>query len=256
MGVSHSLPWVSSFDKTARCADLKPCFYCVYCLYVMSEDKPNQGNQALVEWSKWISGISLFSASGCVGVLVSKGVGEKNIINIKLAIVFFLVSIVVAWLIQLAIAMQDHRTSFGDDRKPPSQVLLKSLITLEILMFLLSCFYLARWVWKFPAAKPQQETITPNNAKPDSAGLNAGNSNPGKLNSGKLTAGKPDSGKRDSGQPDLVKSNMLKREAARREAARREAARRNVAPLNKPKPDSDTLNPLKTDTGKYYQRPG
>ena len=221
----------------------------------MSEDKPYQGNQALVEWSKWISGISLFSASGCVGVLVSKGVGEKNIINIKLAIVFFLVSIVIAWLIQLAIAMQDQTSTPGDDRKRPSQVILKSLITLEILMFLLSCFYLARWVWKFPAAKPQQETVTSDNAKPDSAGLNGGNLNLRKLHSGKLTAGKPDPGKRDSSQPDLVRNNMRKREATRREAARRETARRNAAPLNKAKPDSVTLNPLKTDTGKYYQRP-
>ena len=36
----------------------------------MSEDKPYQDKQGLVEWSKWISGISLFSASGCVGVNV------------------------------------------------------------------------------------------------------------------------------------------------------------------------------------------
>jgi hypothetical protein len=204
----------------------------------MSENKSYQGNQALVEWSKWISGISLFSASGCVGVLVSKGVGEKNIINIKLAIVFFLVSIVVAWLIQLAIVMQEQHSSFEDSRKPPSQVLLKSLITLEILMFLLSCFYLARWVWKFPAAKPAQEIITPGNAKPDSVGLKAGGLNPGKLNSGKP----------DSGKPALVKTNLLKREAARREAARRNDTR-----LNKPRPDSaDTIKSLKTDTGKYY----
>src|SRR5687768_2525528 len=123
----------------------------------MSEDKPYQNNQGIVEWSKWITGISLFSASGCVGVLVTKGVGEKNIINIKLAIVFFLVSIIFAWLIQLAIAMQDQGTSYQTGRKPSSQALLKSLIAVEILMFLLSCFYLARWVWKFPAVKPPQE---------------------------------------------------------------------------------------------------
>ncbi|HTE24473.1 hypothetical protein [Flavitalea sp.] len=198
----------------------------------MNENKSYQGNQGLVEWSKWISGISLFSASGCVGVLVSKGVGEKNIINIKLAIVFFLVSIVVAWLIQLAIAMQEQNSSFGDGRKPPSQLLLKSLIALEILMFLLSCFYLARWVWKFPAAKPAQEIMSPDTTKPDSAGLNSG---------------KPDSIKRDSIKRDLVKNNLLKREATRREAARR-----NITRLNKPKPDSDTVKPVKTDTGRSY----
>lgn len=134
----------------------------------MSDSKSYQSRQGLVEWSKWITGISLFSASGCVGVLVSKGVGEKNIINIKLAIVFFLISIVVAWLIQLAIAMEEPaQDAAADDlvqnrdemqipvgRQRPAQLVLKSLIVLEILMFLLSCFYLARWVWKFPAAKP------------------------------------------------------------------------------------------------------
>ena len=140
----------------------------------MSENKSYQGKQALVEWSKWITGISLFSASGCVGVLVSKGVGEKNIINIKLAIVFFLISIVVAWLIQLALAMEaptnekaepdvHERNSDLIQKKPvvqvsPAQLVLRSLIVLEILMFLLSCFFLARWVWKFPAAKPVSET--------------------------------------------------------------------------------------------------
>jgi len=112
----------------------------------MTELKSSQNNQGLVEWSKWISGISLFSASGCVGVLVSKGVGEKNIINIKLAIVFFLLSVIVAWLIQLAVAMQSSPTPTGKT--------LKSLIAIELIVFILSCFFLARWVWKFPPTTP------------------------------------------------------------------------------------------------------
>jgi hypothetical protein len=193
----------------------------------MSENKSYQSNQGLVEWSKWITGISLFSASGCVGVLVSKGVGEKNIINIKLAIVFFLISIIVAWLIQLAIAMDDQGGPAQDGSKPPSQILLKVLITLEIILFLCSCFYLAKWVWKFPAAKPAQETGLSNNKKPDSI--------------------KPDSIKRD-----LVKTGFLKSDAARRDEGRQQSARRHAARLILPKSDSVILNPIHIDTGKYY----
>jgi hypothetical protein len=93
-------------------------------------------------WSKWITGVSLFSGFGCITVLVAKGVGEKNIINIKLAIVFFLLTVVVAWLIQLAVALK----VIGK--------LLIILIALEIVMFSLSTFYLAKWVWKFPSTSP------------------------------------------------------------------------------------------------------
>jgi uncharacterized membrane protein YqaE (UPF0057 family) len=138
----------------------------------MSNIKSSPDRQALADWSKWITGISLFSASGCVGVLVTKGVGEKNIINIKLAIVFFLLSIIVAWLIQLVIAMQktsepgDNSGAISNSSDSPNSSNtsstfravkgasrlneLKALILLEILMFSLSCFFLARWVWKFP----------------------------------------------------------------------------------------------------------
>jgi hypothetical protein len=156
----------------------------------MGAGQSYKNKDGISEWSKWITGISLFSASGCVSVLVAKGVGEKNIINIKLAIVFFLITILVAWLIQLAIAMEaagevddgadDHLATPGRADQQGATVsldapveqfisrtpmgvssILKSLIVLEILVFACSCFYLARWVWKFPsAAPPQASAIT------------------------------------------------------------------------------------------------
>jgi hypothetical protein len=193
----------------------------------LNENRPYQNNQGLVEWSKWITGISLFSASGCVGVLVSKGVGEKNIINIKLAIVFFLVSIIFAWLIQLAVAMQDESFSYQDGRKPPSQILLKALILVEIIMCLLSCFYLARWVWKFPAAKPAQEMGSLNKPKADSINF-------------------------DSIKPGLVKNSLQKSEAGKRDAGRQQSARRNAARLVVPKRDSARPDSVKTDSVRYY----
>jgi len=99
---------------------------------------PDTNPTDISAWSKWITGVSLFSGFGCITVLVAKGVGEKNIINMKLSIVFFLVTILVAWIIQLAIALK------------VTGKLLIILIALEIVMFSLSTFYLARWVWKFP----------------------------------------------------------------------------------------------------------
>lgn len=107
----------------------------------------NDLTKSLGDWSKWITGISLFSASGCIGVLVTKGVGEKNIINIKLAIIFFLVTIIIAWMIQLVLVL----------KKPG--MLLRLLIALQIVLFSLSSFYLARWVWKFPANAPTTKLV-------------------------------------------------------------------------------------------------
>jgi hypothetical protein len=147
----------------------------------------HKNKEGISEWSKWITGVSLFSASGCVSVLVAKGVGEKNIINIKLAIVFFLLTILIAWLIQLTVAMDaasdvEEETDIDFDATVASTVareddppagsllnhsgrsrgisaVLKSLIVLEILVFAFSCFYLARWVWQFPSAAPPQPAI-------------------------------------------------------------------------------------------------
>jgi hypothetical protein len=102
---------------------------------------------AVADWSKWVTGISLFSASGCISVLVTKGVGAKNIVNIRLAIIFFLVTIIVAWMVQLALALRKRGA------------VLSILITMEILLFSLSCFYLAKWVWIFPANPPVTSQI-------------------------------------------------------------------------------------------------
>ncbi|RYZ35045.1 MAG: hypothetical protein EOP49_33900 [Sphingobacteriales bacterium] len=102
---------------------------------------------AVSDWSKWITGISLFSVSGCISVLVTKGVGAKNIINIKLAIVFFLVTIIIAWLVQLTLALKKRGA------------ILSILIMMEILLFCLSSFYLAKWVWQFPANPPVTKQV-------------------------------------------------------------------------------------------------
>jgi hypothetical protein len=131
----------------------------------MPENHIDQTLDSLSEWSKWITGISLFSASGCVSVLVTKGVGEKNIVNIKLAILFFLFTVVIAWILQLVIAERKQRDTIPAERLVIFSYnilnpLLRTLVFLQILLFLLSVFYLARWVWKFPAVKPVQQVLS------------------------------------------------------------------------------------------------
>jgi hypothetical protein len=68
-----------------------------------STSQPNA--DSIAEWSKWVIGLSLFSASGCVGVLLSAGVKSTNIFNIKMAILFFLATILIAWIVQFFTAL-------------------------------------------------------------------------------------------------------------------------------------------------------
>ena len=53
-------------------------------------DTPQQLTvESVSEWSKWVTGLSMFSVSGCVSILLTKGVGAANITNIKFAVAFF-----------------------------------------------------------------------------------------------------------------------------------------------------------------------
>jgi hypothetical protein len=119
----------------------------------------SDNTDAISEWSKWIIGVSLFSASGCLSVLMSIGVKKANIINIKLAIMFFLLTILIAWIVQFIIALRKNYDSNKAESEneilffsyPTLRKLLRTFIVLEMLMFIASLFYLTVWIMKLPA---------------------------------------------------------------------------------------------------------
>jgi hypothetical protein len=119
----------------------------------------NDNTDAISDWSKWIIGVSLFSASGCLSVLMSVGVKKANIINIKIAIMFFLLTILIAWIVQFIIALRrNYDSSKTESEKeilffsyPTLRKLLRTFIVLEMLMFIASLFYLTVWIMKLPA---------------------------------------------------------------------------------------------------------
>lgn len=119
----------------------------------------SDNTDAISEWSKWIIGVSLFSASGCLSVLMSVGVKKANIINIKLAIMFFLLTILIAWIVQFIIALRKNYDSNKSDAEneilffsyKTLRRLLRTFIVLEMLMFIASLFYLTVWIMKLPA---------------------------------------------------------------------------------------------------------
>jgi hypothetical protein len=119
----------------------------------------SDNTDAISEWSKWVIGLSLFSASGCVSVLMSVGVKKANIINIKMAIMFFLLTILIAWIVQFIIALRKNYDSTKSELEneilffsySTLRRLLRTFIVLEMLMFIASLFYLTVWIMKLPA---------------------------------------------------------------------------------------------------------
>ena len=119
----------------------------------------SDNTDAISEWSKWVIGLSLFSASGCVSVLMSVGVKKANIINIKMAIMFFLLTILIAWIVQFIIALRKNYNT--DKSETENEVLffsystlrkmLRTFIVLEMLTFFISLFFLTVWIMKLPA---------------------------------------------------------------------------------------------------------
>lgn len=121
------------------------------------------------DWSKWITGLSIFSASGCITVMLTKGVGEKNIINIKLAIIFFLVALFLSWIIQLVIAELKQYLS-GDAAiasNNPIKILsgerlrpvLRFIVIFELIVFFFAMFFLIKWIWKIPSSSPAPQQL-------------------------------------------------------------------------------------------------
>src|SRR3954471_6012016 len=119
----------------------------------------NDNTDAISDWSKWIIGVSLFSASGCLSILMSVGVKKANLINIKMAIMFFLLTILIAWIVQFIIALRkNYNTSKSESENEilyfsysTLRKLLRTFIVLEMLMFIASLFYLTVGIMKLPA---------------------------------------------------------------------------------------------------------
>jgi len=119
----------------------------------------SDNSDAISDWSKWVIGLSLFSASGCLSVLLSVGVKKANIINIKMAILFFLLTILIAWILQFIIALRKNYDS--NESKAENEILffsystlrklLKTFIVLEMITFVISLFFLTVWIMKLPA---------------------------------------------------------------------------------------------------------
>jgi hypothetical protein len=139
-----------------------------------AEDARQLTLNSIADWSKWITGLSIFSAGGCITVMLTKGVGEKNILNIKLAIIFFLIALFLSWIIQLIIAeLKQHiipDTGAAAAIKDPITVLsfktlkplLRLMVFLELIIFFLAVYFLAKWIWNIPSpsAPPQQTEET------------------------------------------------------------------------------------------------
>jgi hypothetical protein len=127
---------------------------------IMSEHTSQQINtDSISDWSKWVIGLSLFSGSGCIGVLLTTGVKRANIVNIKVAILFFLLTILIAWIVQLFVAVV--KSYSASKLETESEVIiisyktarkwLKPFVIIEIITFTISLLFLIIWIMKLPA---------------------------------------------------------------------------------------------------------
>ncbi|MBG9378330.1 hypothetical protein I5907_18980 [Panacibacter sp. DH6] len=125
----------------------------------MADSPQVQTIKSIADWSKWITGISMFSVSGCVGILVSKGVGTANIANIKLAIGFFLLTVLCSWFVQFfAAAFRQYQHGTANMN---TEVILFSrtfskqgfvvCVFAEVICFVVSLCFLFIWIWHVPA---------------------------------------------------------------------------------------------------------
>lgn len=128
----------------------------------MDEYIAERNGDALSEWSKWAIGLSLFSATGCVGVLLEGNVKEANLPNIKAAIVCFLIAVVIAWGVQLftALLKGDYFESANRTRQQILRTILWFLVIAEVISFVLSVTYLSKWVLNLKSKeKPATESV-------------------------------------------------------------------------------------------------
>ena len=111
---------------------------------------PQSNTDEILNWSKWVTGLSLFSATGCIGVLIGKGVTGNNIMWTKFAISFFLLTIFIAWGIQFLLAV--IKGGYGNKLIGiPVLVFIERLIKAEFVIFFLSLFCLGWWIWGIKA---------------------------------------------------------------------------------------------------------
>jgi quinol-cytochrome oxidoreductase complex cytochrome b subunit len=128
----------------------------------------SDNSDAISDWSKWVIGLSLFSASGCLSVLLSVGVKKANIINIKMAILFFLLTILIAWIVQFIIALRKNYDSNKSNSEneilffsySTLRKLLRTFIVLEMITFIISLFFLTVWIMKLPAKDETSPSTT------------------------------------------------------------------------------------------------
>lgn len=125
----------------------------------MSDSPQKLTIDSVADWSKWVTGLSMFSVSGCVSILLTKGVGPANIINIKFAVAFFILTILSSWFIQIfAAELKQHipdRSDAATEIKifsyPAAKRWFRILIFTEMVFFLFSLFFLFLWIWNLPA---------------------------------------------------------------------------------------------------------
>jgi hypothetical protein len=125
----------------------------------MSDNSQNLTIDAVADWSKWITGLSMFSVSGCVSILLTKGVGHANIINIKFAVAFFILTVLSSWFIQIFAAELKQHTPERLDAVaeikifsyPAAKRGFRILIFTEMVFFLLSLLFLFLWIWNLPS---------------------------------------------------------------------------------------------------------
>jgi len=128
----------------------------------------SDNSDAISDWSKWVIGLSFFSASGCLSVLLSVGVKKANIINIKMAILFFLLTILIAWIVQFIIALRKNYDSNKSNSEneilffsySTLRKLLRTFIVLEMITFIISLFFLTVWIMKLPAKDETSPSTT------------------------------------------------------------------------------------------------
>jgi hypothetical protein len=121
----------------------------------MSDNTSFTKLDAISDWSKWAVGLSLFSATGCVGVLIGKGIANKEqLLRMQLAIVFFLLTVFIAWIVQLLLATL--KTGYRGKIMGISVIKwTKLFIISELMIFALSLFFLGLWICNVPLKKPE-----------------------------------------------------------------------------------------------------
>lgn len=128
----------------------------------MSDSPQRSTIDSVAKWSQWVTGLSIFSVSGCVTVLLTKGVAAANILNMKLAISFFLMTLLMSWFIQIfAAELKQHIPTQLDPTEAinifsfkTAKKWFKRFVFAEMIFFLLSLLFLLIWIANLPAKAP------------------------------------------------------------------------------------------------------